>query len=72
MRDDDSSTRAGEPMKHISAAIGETFPGEITTEKAKELGISGWRLSDAAIAKIQDIESNIRLAESQSGMILVS
>jgi hypothetical protein len=59
-------------MNHVTLSMGESFPGEVTRERASELGIAEWRLSEKTISRIESIESNIRLAESQSGLILVS
>ena len=54
----------------VNVSIGANFPGEITEQRAKELGLGEWQLSDTAIEEIKVIESNIRLAELQSGHIL--
>lgn len=60
----------GNMSNQITVSIGATFPGEVTPEHATTLGLVEWQLSDSAIEKIQEIESNIRLAELQSGHIL--
>jgi hypothetical protein len=58
-------------IKQMKMSVGDHFPDEISSEQAHALGIVEWRLSDTAIKEIEAIESNIRLAESQSGKILV-
>jgi hypothetical protein len=59
-------------MKQTGVSAGSSFAGEITQEKAKELGIGEWRLSAAASSEIEKIETSIRISELHSGWLLLS
>ena len=56
--------------KGIGESLLNEFPGEVGAEAARKTGVS-WRLDEETIKKIEAIESNIRAAEQQSGMILL-
>ncbi|MGA9795498.1 MAG: hypothetical protein WBQ17_08170 [Rhizomicrobium sp.] len=60
----------GNMSNQVSVSIGANFPGEVTEQQARDLGLGEWHLSETTIEEIKVIESNIRLAELQSGHIL--
>jgi len=67
----DNSKSAPMSLKKTHVSIGSSIPGEISSEHASYEDFSSWRLSDNAIAEIEKLESNIRIAELQSGRIIV-
>jgi hypothetical protein len=58
-------------MAQNSVVIGTKFAGEISNERAHELGIAHWQLSREATQRIESLESNMRLASMQTGRILL-
>jgi len=58
-------------LKKTAVSIGSTFPGEVSRQHAESVGLGEWQISDSTIAEIERIESSIRIAEMQSGRILV-